>query len=349
LGLLGPVCKHLFVWVLHCYIGIGFYLIPGIHDYSAEFTGFHCIHYSDETDRAVHIVAYVIPEFFKLWDVVLIISSTGWYSENTFIGAENTQSMSGIIFLRTKNLNSVVDFYVSEVGATVWLDQTACIIVKHGNLLLGFCQSETSDCELMITFFYPHKAEVDRMYQNLKEIARRLWQMKTFQFRTLHAGAVLFGEAVAVKNFYILGSQSCHALTNVLPHAGRTSFAHGHHDPYGAEVRVQLLSRHDQPTEKKTDSPEYGCPLFLDHFNSFRGSPDKPETAVKTAAIAGNEFRADSLSAVKSAQISLMGNRCQGKQIDYRVFRRDAGNFGGPFELGYSGVVIVRCIVKRRR
>jgi nitroreductase len=79
--------------------------------------------------------------------------------------------MSGIVFLRTKDLNSVIDFYVSTIGATVWLDQRVCIIVKHGNLLLGFCQSETSDTELMITFFYPHKAEVDKMYQNLKEIA----------------------------------------------------------------------------------------------------------------------------------------------------------------------------------
>ena len=90
---------------------------------------------------------------------------------NTFIGGENTQRMSGIIFLRTRDLNSVIDFYVSKVGAPVWLDQTACIIVKHGNLLLGFCQSKTCDCEGVITFFYPDKTGVDAMYQNLKDVA----------------------------------------------------------------------------------------------------------------------------------------------------------------------------------
>ncbi|MBU7011182.1 MAG: nitroreductase family protein [Theionarchaea archaeon] len=78
--------------------------------------------------------------------------------------------MSGILFFQTKDLHTVKKFY-TDIGATVWLDQKYCIILKHGNLLLGFCQSETCDTSGIITFFYPKKEEVDALYNTFKERA----------------------------------------------------------------------------------------------------------------------------------------------------------------------------------
>jgi nitroreductase len=79
--------------------------------------------------------------------------------------------MSGILFFKTRALQTVQEFYTSKIGATLWLDQKSCIILKHGNLLLGFCKSETCDKNGIITFFYPDKAGVDRTYTCLKEWA----------------------------------------------------------------------------------------------------------------------------------------------------------------------------------
>jgi len=79
--------------------------------------------------------------------------------------------MSGILFFTTRNLETMNTFYTSEVGATLWLDQKACVILKHGNLLLGFCRGETCDTQGIITFFYPDKKGVDEAYQKLKERA----------------------------------------------------------------------------------------------------------------------------------------------------------------------------------
>ena len=75
--------------------------------------------------------------------------------------------MSGILFFSTQNLQTVQEFY-TEIGARVWLDQKTCIILKHGNMLLGFCESEKCDTNGIITFFYSNKEKVDRMYEKLK-------------------------------------------------------------------------------------------------------------------------------------------------------------------------------------
>ena len=79
--------------------------------------------------------------------------------------------MSGIIFLKTNNLQKMKDFYVSQIGMKVWQDQNDCIILKHGNLLLGFCNRIEIDNSGMITFFYPTKEEVDSKYEQFKHIA----------------------------------------------------------------------------------------------------------------------------------------------------------------------------------
>ncbi|MDX9857503.1 MAG: nitroreductase family protein [candidate division Zixibacteria bacterium] len=75
--------------------------------------------------------------------------------------------MSGIVFLKTGQLAAVRDFYCSIVGCSVWLDQRDCIILRHGNLLFGFCERDTPQCDLMLTFFFANRRDVDRMYNLL--------------------------------------------------------------------------------------------------------------------------------------------------------------------------------------
>ncbi len=79
--------------------------------------------------------------------------------------------MSGILFFKTKDKENVKDFYQSHVGMEIWLEQKDCVILKHGNLLLGFCTREENDTYGMITFFYPTKEEVDSMYEKMKSRA----------------------------------------------------------------------------------------------------------------------------------------------------------------------------------
>lgn len=79
--------------------------------------------------------------------------------------------MSGIVFFATENHDSVVEFYVEELDCDVWLEQTACTILQHGNMLLGFCErDETDDCGV-VTFYYDDREAVDRMYDRLEHRA----------------------------------------------------------------------------------------------------------------------------------------------------------------------------------
>ena len=79
--------------------------------------------------------------------------------------------LAGIVFFRTTMLQEIVEFYVSDIGMHVWLEQDDCIILSHENLLLGFCHRETPEVDGMITFFYPAKEDVDAMYGMLSQIA----------------------------------------------------------------------------------------------------------------------------------------------------------------------------------
>jgi hypothetical protein len=79
--------------------------------------------------------------------------------------------LAGIVFFRTTMLQEIVEFYVTDVGMHVWLEQEDCIILSHGNLLLGFCHRETPEVDGMITFFYPTKEDVDAMYGMIDHIA----------------------------------------------------------------------------------------------------------------------------------------------------------------------------------
>lgn len=79
--------------------------------------------------------------------------------------------MAGIVFYKTNNLGKVEDFYTSELEMEVWLRQGDCIILQHGNLLLGFCQREKMEHQGIITLFYPNREKVDQMYKRLKSIS----------------------------------------------------------------------------------------------------------------------------------------------------------------------------------
>jgi hypothetical protein len=50
--------------------------------------------------------------------------------------------VSGMVFYNTKNLQAMKDFYVQKAGMVVWLTQEDCIILRHDNLLLGFCERD---------------------------------------------------------------------------------------------------------------------------------------------------------------------------------------------------------------
>jgi catechol 2,3-dioxygenase-like lactoylglutathione lyase family enzyme len=82
-----------------------------------------------------------------------------------------TQTMAGIVFLRTAAFDRVRAFYTEEVGMTVWLEQPDIAILRHGNLLIGFHQQPEADLDGLITFFYKTAAEVDEMYARLRDVA----------------------------------------------------------------------------------------------------------------------------------------------------------------------------------
>ena len=79
--------------------------------------------------------------------------------------------MGGIFFLRTNKQSELETFYTERLGMERWLQQPDCIILKHGNLLLGFCQRDTSEVQGMITFVYDTKEKVEQIYRQLEDIA----------------------------------------------------------------------------------------------------------------------------------------------------------------------------------
>ncbi|MDP2172922.1 MAG: nitroreductase family protein [Candidatus Cloacimonadaceae bacterium] len=80
--------------------------------------------------------------------------------------------MSGIVFMQTRDLTGMVEFYGDKLGMELWLDQGGCCIMQSGNMLLAFCQRDKIDSRGVITFFYPDRAGVDEMYQKLAVCAK---------------------------------------------------------------------------------------------------------------------------------------------------------------------------------
>ncbi|MGC9513144.1 MAG: nitroreductase family protein [Fidelibacterota bacterium] len=79
--------------------------------------------------------------------------------------------MNGIIFFKTRKLAEVTAFYTRTLGMSIWLDQADCMILKRGNLLLGFCQRDSVDARGMITIFTENREEVDQIYSLFQEKA----------------------------------------------------------------------------------------------------------------------------------------------------------------------------------
>lgn len=79
--------------------------------------------------------------------------------------------MSGIVFFKTQQLARIREFYNKQIGMDVWLEQADCVILQHGNLLVGFCTRDTTDICGVITIYYQTKNEVDEKYERFKAIA----------------------------------------------------------------------------------------------------------------------------------------------------------------------------------
>ncbi len=75
--------------------------------------------------------------------------------------------MSGIVFFATENHDAVVDFYAETVGADVWLEQPDCTVLKHGNLLVGFCDRDRTDDEGIVTILADDRAGVDAYHERV--------------------------------------------------------------------------------------------------------------------------------------------------------------------------------------
>ena len=104
--------------------------------------------------------------------LVLGISCTSNNSKTQKDMKQQKEKNGGIVFYATEQLDSVANFYMNEIGCELWLDQGACKILKHGNMLFGFCNSDHVDKQSVITFFYPQKEKVDEMYRKLEKIAK---------------------------------------------------------------------------------------------------------------------------------------------------------------------------------
>lgn len=95
------------------------------------------------------------------------------------------QMLGGLIFLKTLDRQSIVEFYTTRIGMGLWLEQPNISILNHGNMILGFHQIlnpktdandnqpdlQEPDLQGMYTFVYPSTEQVDEMYDKLKDIA----------------------------------------------------------------------------------------------------------------------------------------------------------------------------------
>ena len=111
-------------------------------------------------------------------------------SSNNVQGEVVGQMLGGLVFLKTKMRNELVEFYTEKIGMRKWLDQPNISILVHGNMILGFHQPEgsdfTPDIQGMYTFVYPSRQEVDKMFELLRETAddapRNNERYKIYQF-----------------------------------------------------------------------------------------------------------------------------------------------------------------------
>lgn len=79
--------------------------------------------------------------------------------------------MAGIVFVRTIDLDRIVAFYKEQLGMDLWLSQPGIEILSHENLLVGFSRALVADVDSLLTFFYPNREDVDRVYRRVAEFA----------------------------------------------------------------------------------------------------------------------------------------------------------------------------------
>ena len=79
--------------------------------------------------------------------------------------------MNGIVFFGTEHLEDIVAFHTGRLGAVVWLEQPACTILRHGNLIVGFCRAQRAQTDGLITLVVDHRSEVDEVYERLEDVA----------------------------------------------------------------------------------------------------------------------------------------------------------------------------------
>ena len=101
------------------------------------------------------------------------------------------QMLGGLVFIKTKDLPALANFYTETIGMQLWLQQPNIIILHHGNMILGFHQiqnvdEQQPDLQGMYTFVYPSLEQVDNMHAKLQHIAdgkpRHNPRYKIYQF-----------------------------------------------------------------------------------------------------------------------------------------------------------------------
>jgi catechol 2,3-dioxygenase-like lactoylglutathione lyase family enzyme len=81
--------------------------------------------------------------------------------------------MTGIVFFRTDSRPEVLAFYVDRLGFEEWLEQDAgCTILRHENLLLGFCDGDAPETDGIVTVVLEDRGAVDETYDELADVAR---------------------------------------------------------------------------------------------------------------------------------------------------------------------------------
>lgn len=80
--------------------------------------------------------------------------------------------MPGIVFFGSEQYESIADFYVDAVDATVWLEQSACTILEYDAFLFGFCDRETAETDGVLTFVTETRDGVDAYHERLADRAR---------------------------------------------------------------------------------------------------------------------------------------------------------------------------------
>lgn len=81
--------------------------------------------------------------------------------------------MPGIVFFRTEKRAAVVDFYTERLGFQQWLEQEAgCTILERDNLLVGFCDGDSSETEGIVTVVVEDRDAVDALFEALEDVAR---------------------------------------------------------------------------------------------------------------------------------------------------------------------------------